>query len=126
MSVSPSRARNARTAAAESTAANAAARTLSSACLTRGRYVHGFATRQLGPDVPVARQEALEVTFDDIRRNQHVAPDAQPGRDARPFADHGDARLQVARLGAIRPRVVAVAQTHVRANDDVFVEDGPI
>src|ERR1051326_9074678 len=105
-SESPSRRTNRRTARPGSTAASAAARTLSSGCLTSRGHVDRFAAGQFGGNVPICGQEPLEVALDDVGRDQAVASDAQASWDPRALADHGDARLQVARLRPVRPRVL--------------------
>src|SRR5215203_3831098 len=103
-----------RTACPGSTAASAAVRTSARTGLTRCRF-DGFPGRQVAADVPVARQQPYEVAFHHVRGDQTVAADAQSTRNARAFADHGNARLQVARLAPIGWRVIPVAQAHVRA-----------
>src|SRR5438132_529143 len=117
-----------RTAWPGSTAASAAASSASSlsrAGLTRG-HVNCLAARQLGADMSVRGQEALKVALDHIGRDQAVAADAQPGRDARALADDGDARLKVARLGAIRACVFPIAEAHVCPDDHVLVKNGAL
>src|SRR5262252_4201269 len=127
---SPSAVSALRTAWAGSTAARAAARTLSSGGLTdRGLTrgdLDGFATGQLGGHVPIRRQEPLEVALDHLRGDQTVASDPQAGGNARAFADNGDPRLQIARLRAIGPSVVAMPEMHVGANDHVLVQDAVV
>src|SRR6266511_591422 len=114
-----------RTAWPGSTAARATARTLSRTCLT-SRGIDSFAAGQLSTHVPIRREEAVEVALHHVGGDQTVASDAHARRNARTFADDRNPGLQIARLRAIRPDILAFAQAHIGADHDVLIEDDAI